>query len=413
MDNKLSNKLNITFIYLLTAALIGAYLRFMFVFDPGILNFQHLLHSHSHTAILGWIYNALFIAIVYNYLPEYINRKKYNLIFWVTQISVIGMMFSFAVQGYAAVSITFSTLHIIMSYIFIYCFVKDVKKNDSRKLMSLKFIYAGLFFLFLSSFGPWGLAVIIVNGLGETDLYKQAIYFYLHFQYNGWFIFALIGLWLSKIENKLSEAELKNLKSAFYILFISNFPAYFLSLLGFKIHSVFWIIALISAVFQLYGTGNLFKVLFSNEKKLFKISNKWPGRLFRISFFLLFVKFVFQLLSALPQAGSPAFVSREVAIAYIHMVMLGIVTMGLFGWLGHSGLTNLNKKQFTSGIKLFIIGFVISEILLFYPASIIWFMASVIPYYSIMLFVCALIMLGGIVLIYLAYTVEKFNKMNV
>lgn len=266
MNKQLYNKLKITYLYLFIVALIGTYLRFMFIFDPGILIFQYLLHSHSHTAILGWIYNALFIAIVYTYLPESINSKKYNIIFWITQISIIGMMFSFAVHGYAAVSISFSTLHIIMSYIFIYCFVKDVSNGTKEKLVSLKFIYAGLFFLFLSSFGPWGLAVIIANGLSETDLYKQAIYFYLHFQYNGWFIFSLTGIWLSKIEMGLNEAQLKILKSSFIILFISNFPAYFLSLLGFKINTAIWIIAFLSALLQLYGARNLFKVLFELKR---------------------------------------------------------------------------------------------------------------------------------------------------
>ena len=403
MNKQLYNKLKITYLYLFIVALIGTYLRFMFIFDPGILIFQYLLHSHSHTAILGWIYNALFIAIVYTYLPESINSKKYNIIFWITQISIIGMMFSFAVHGYAAVSISFSTLHIIMSYIFIYCFVKDVSNGTKEKLVSLKFIYAGLFFLFLSSFGPWGLAVIIANGLSETDLYKQAIYFYLHFQYNGWFIFSLTGIWLSKIEMGLNEAQLKILKSSFIILFISNFPAYFLSLLGFKINTAIWIIAFLSALLQLYGARNLFKVLFATEKKLFANADTWQIRLFRLSFLLLFVKFILQLISALPETGSPAFISREVSIAYIHMIMLGVVTTGLMGWMGHSGLMDLSGSQFTFGIKLFLAGFIISEALLFYPAMVLWFHAQVIPFYSIFLFVCSVLMLIGILILCISF----------
>ena len=171
-------KLRISFFYLLIVAVIGSYLRFVFIYDPEVLNYQYLLHSHSHTAILGWVYNALFLAILLSFLPDKINSKKYNSIFWLTKIAVIGMTISFALQGYAAISISFSTLHILMSYIFIYCFVKDNRKNKSMDgLISLKFIYGGLFFLFLSSFWPWGLAIIFANGLSYTYLYKQAIYF--------------------------------------------------------------------------------------------------------------------------------------------------------------------------------------------------------------------------------------------
>jgi len=400
MNSQLYNKLKLTFIYLLITALAGAFLRFMFIYDPGVFNYQYLLHSHSHTAILGWVYNAFFLAILKSFLPEKINSKKYNYIFWLTQIAVIGMTISFAVQGYAAVSISFSTLHIIMSYIFIYCFVKDSRrKYKSSELISLKFIYGGLFFLFLSSFGPWGLAIIVANGLAETDLYKQAIYFYLHFQYNGWFIFSLIGVWVVSFEKFLNENEVKSLKSAFYLLFAANIPAYFLSLLGFKVGVVIWLMALISAFVQLFGAVIMFIVLYPLQKRVFNDGSGWPAKLFKFSFFLLLVKFVLQLLSALPGAGEPAFVSREVIIAFIHLVMLGVVTPGLFGWLGFNSLIELNNKLTVRGIKIYLGGFVLSEVLLFYPSLVLWFRTPAIPYYSYLLFISTLALLAGVIML--------------
>ena len=38
------------------------------------------------------------------------ETKKYRYLFFLIQIAVLGMLFSFPFQGYAAVSITFSTL---------------------------------------------------------------------------------------------------------------------------------------------------------------------------------------------------------------------------------------------------------------------------------------------------------------
>ena len=99
------------------AAVMGLALRFSFIESIG-LNYRYLTHAHSHVAMLGWVYLMLFTLIVYYFIP---NKKPiYNQLFWLTEISVIGMMVSFPIQGYATISILFSTLHIFCSYYFVY-----------------------------------------------------------------------------------------------------------------------------------------------------------------------------------------------------------------------------------------------------------------------------------------------------
>ncbi|MCI0448296.1 MAG: hypothetical protein L0Y79_00735 [Chlorobi bacterium] len=123
----------------------------MFVKDFGFFNFQYLLHSHSHAAMLGWVFTSLFILLLNCYLPNEIFSKKFDVIFWLIQLSVWGQLLSFAIQGYAGISIAFSTLHIILSYFFIYYFYKETKSNPSLKEnhnLSLKFVYGALFFSF-------------------------------------------------------------------------------------------------------------------------------------------------------------------------------------------------------------------------------------------------------------------------
>lgn len=93
---------------------MGAFLRLMMLLPVAGLDYNHFLHGHSHLAYLGWIFNAIFVALLYAYLPGHL--KKYRLLFWLLQVAVIGMLISFPIQGYAAVSISFSTLHIFLSY---------------------------------------------------------------------------------------------------------------------------------------------------------------------------------------------------------------------------------------------------------------------------------------------------------
>lgn len=382
-------------------ALVGTYLRLLFVYPIDLFIFENILHSHSHTAMLGWIYNALFLAMLYFYLPEKIDPAKYSLLFWLTQISIIGMLITFSWQGYASLSIAFSTMHIFCSYAFIIFFLSDTRKFDQNSL-SIKFITAGLFFLFLSSLGPWALVLVIMKGLAGTDLYSQVIYFYLHFQYNGWFIFSLIGLWLGFFEKRGAVFNPKHSAIAFNALFYSIIGTYALSLLGFRIPVFVWVIAFISASAQLFGLRFLYTLLFQNEAKIFSGLPRLAQLLFRLCFFALLLKVIFQFLSVLPAVGSVAYMNRDVAIGFIHLVMLGVVTIGLLGWYSGNGLINANNILVKTGALLLIAGLVFNEVILFYPALVTWFRVSPVMDSAYILFILSVTMLFGAILISIA-----------
>ncbi len=378
-----------------------------FVYPVELLNFENTLHSHSHFAILGWLYNALYIAIVYTYVRDPLKQKKYNILFWITQVSIIGMLLTFAWQGYAAYSITFSTMHILCSYAFIFFVLKDIFVIK-KETLSLKFIYAALFFLFLSSLGPWGLVVVVIQGLGGTDLYKQVIYFYLHFQYNGWFVFAVVGLWLKYFEDHGAKYKEGAASISFHLLFFATLGAYFLSLLGFNIPSSLKFVGIACAFLQLNGIRYLYILLFKNEVKIFQNAGKLPQLFFRFSFFMLFIKFLMQLVSALPKIGDAAFISREVTIGFIHLVMLGVISAGVLGWLTMNNLLNSQNKLLMYGSYIFLASFMVSEMLLFYPALVLWFGISGIADYVSYLFYLSIGMLTGIILIF----ISSLNRSN-
>ena len=142
--------LNISFLYLFVIAVLGGLLRLM-AFVPTGLNYSNLLHTHSHIAFLGWIYNILFTIIIYSFLkPEKQKKKTYSVIFWLTQIANLGMLFSYPFQGYGAVSISFTTMHIFCSYAFAFYFLKDAKSssdNYSKHKLQFSFIKAAIFFM--------------------------------------------------------------------------------------------------------------------------------------------------------------------------------------------------------------------------------------------------------------------------
>lgn len=402
-----SSKLNLTFAYFAVIALLGLYLRAEFVFPFHLLNFKNILHAHSHFAMLGWIYNLLFISILFIHSDKIINFNKYNILFWITQFISVGLLFAFAIQGYKAFSIVFSVLHIFSNYIFSGFIYADLK-NQFKSSLSTKFIFAGLFFLILSSLAPWGLTLVVILKLNNNDLYNQLIYFYLHFQYNGWFIFTFLGLWLKYLEPYINSDLFSLSNKLFYTLFFSNIAAYSLSLLGFDYHYFLNIIAFIIAAVQLVAFFKLFNFLNLYVKHTV-FNNPNAKFLFRFSLIALFAKFFLQLISALPKINMPAYIVRDVVIGYLHLIMLGVLSFGMIAFLMANKLIPINKSLI-SGIHLFLFAFIITEIYLFYPVLKIWLNLNPVPLFAELNFFMAILMFIASLLILISLKYKNSNS---
>ena len=73
---------------LLIAVSIGALLRFAFVEEVSWLVFRNFLHAHSHVAMLGWVYLALFTFFIYSFLtPSQQSNPQYKWLFWGSQFT--------------------------------------------------------------------------------------------------------------------------------------------------------------------------------------------------------------------------------------------------------------------------------------------------------------------------------------
>ena len=143
----------VCFINFFIASLMGLLLRLMYVAPVKWVNFPFLMHGHSHTAMLGWVYLMLYGLIVHCFIPKESQKKLiYNRLFWVTQITVLGMMINFPIQGYALFSISFSTLHIFCSYYFCRLVWKDAQPATLPEKQLLK---TALFFMVFSTLGVW------------------------------------------------------------------------------------------------------------------------------------------------------------------------------------------------------------------------------------------------------------------
>jgi hypothetical protein len=407
-DKKLKFWFNISFAYLVIIAIIGVYLRLMFIPDlswlpnlslaPKVLfgndfKFSFLLHSHSHVAMLGWVTTAIFLVIINNYFPDYFGTKNFRYLFILLQVSIIGMLFSFSIQGYKAFSIAFSSLHIFLSYWFIYIFFRISHSQNLPSDYSLKFTKVGLLSLFISSFGPWGLAVFIASGGSQSaPFYSMAIYFFLHFLYNGFFTFTLIGMFLRLLELNNIHFDINFIRKSYILLSVTILPAYLLSLIGYNLNVYLIIVSVVIALVQLFGIKYFFVQFLIVKKTLFPLF-PGTGKIFLlIALVSLFMKFLFQFFSVIPGISEFAFKSREIILSYLHLVYIGFITCSLFVYFSLKNVLNLKSLSSLT----FLSGFILTELFLIAYAVNSYVGLSDFKFYYIILFIGSFLMLIGL-----------------
>ena len=382
--------IRIAFVNLLIVAIIGCLLRFFFIYPLPGFNYSHVLHAHSHLALLGWVFMALFVLIVHAYQPgETTKYQKYIYCFIILQLANVGMLFTFPFTGYALWSIIFSSIHAFTAMLFAWVFIREVDKSiTDQHRASFRFVKWALILLFVSNLAPFALGPVSATQ-GKTDLYYSLIYFYLHFQYNGWFTFVLIGLILHQLERLGLNTSNWLVKIGFLLKLLAVFPAYLLSVLWTGPGLIWNVIGGVGAVTQLVGLVLILAFVIQHLSTLFRDHSVLMKVVFLTGVAALGVQHFLMLLSAFPALSEMAF-SRNIVIAYLHLVLLGFVTVWIFYQLMALQLIKVYSIS-RIGYVLFFLAFLATEFILVFQG-----MLRLATYW---LFVFAIVQLSGIALI--------------
>jgi len=388
--------LKISLLNLCIVAALGVLMRYKIGFEFPYLDQKHLQHSHSHFAFAGWLGHTLMVLMVYFLQTKITNFKgnKYKNIIIFNLICSYGMLVSFIIEGYGLVSIILSTASILVSYVFGYRFIKDLKLLDDD-LLAKSWFKAAIFFNIISSLGTFYLAYMMASKNVVQDWYLSSIYYYLHFQYNGWFFFACMGLAFGFLNLRKSEHSFY--ETSFKLFAIACVPAYFLSTLWLDLPLWIYIITVIAAIIQVFAWFKLLTVLLKARKNA--LENYSPLLRYILMFvsFALSIKLILQLGSTIPFISNLAFGFRPIVIAYLHLVLLAIITLFIFFYIYANHLIFISKK-IKYGILLFSIGVLLNEIVLAVQ-GLASFSYTTIPYVNEILFGIAIILFIGIGLI--------------
>lgn len=351
-----SRRFALAWLFLLVAAILGVTLRWQFVAPLPGLNYVFLLHAHSHVAFLGWVGNAFVVASLRHFVPAE-AAASYDRLWWILQLGVVGMTIAFPFQGYATVSIAFATLHTGAMTVF----AVQLWRRNGASPAARPHLRAALGFLLASGLGPLALGPLAAAGMRDSPAYTLAIYFYLHCQYNGWFLFFLQALLLQRRQETGTPVTVPAAVRAAHWLVVGCVLTYALSALWLQPSPWVLVAAGVGGVAQLIGCGWL---LYSVRHPAATGHNLTPLERFAVGCFLL--KHALQLLATVPGLAALAH-ERFVAIAFLHLVFLGVVTPALIAWGQAQGWLRTDGRA-RIGIALFLLGAAAGEVLLLAPA---------------------------------------------
>lgn len=377
-------------------ALAGLTMRYKINFALPVVNQKYLMHAHSNFAFTGWVALALMTLMVRFLVRNKVevNYNKYNWLLGIYVVVAYAMFVSFIIQGYDFWSNSFSVISILISYVFIFWYWKDLRKVKST-VFSTNWLRGALLIWAFSSLGAFLLAYLLANHIMIQDLYFAGLYFFLHFQYNGWFLFVCFGVFFSYMQRLGLVQITRHSKRLFWVMIITVVPTYFLSIIWLDLPAPLTWIANISAIVQLLVLLYFFRILVLVRQKVASQLNSstiWLWVMVSIAFIL---KIILQMLSIIPYLSHYAFGFRPVIIGYLHLSFVGIISLFIFGYINEF-IHRFRGRVSGIGAIIFVFGFIAQEIILMLQ-GLEAMNVEPIRSANILLFYCAVLMVIGLV----------------
>jgi len=355
--------LTVSLFNLCIAALLGFILRSKIVFDVPWINYLNVLDAHSHFTFGGWVTLALLVLLVYELLPEiFCKRKIYTWVFGLIFLTSIGNLLAMIVTGNIFLANLFFTLFFLTAYVFAWFFIRHIRIAKPNKTVYLLTVAATVS-LVLSSAGPFTIFYLHATGTPHTYFFRDALYVYLHLQYNGFFTLSVFALLFNKLYSGLSAMQRRNAHIFSVLLCLSILPSLFLSFLWQEPNELFRQIAIVGSILTLAAALSF---IFSAIPILNFFKTDAPIQRFIIvlSMSAFLTKMILQSLTIIKSVGNAVFGNRPVIIGFLHLVFLAFVTPFILGWLARGRILSLKIKLTSDALIIFMLSAIGNEGLL-------------------------------------------------
>ena len=355
--------IDLSILGLIMVALSGLVLRCKIVFALPFINFNHLLEAHSNFNFGGWVTLVLMVLMVNEILPEPFNKRPaYQWILGGIAISAWSMLIAFLLGGYSTLSTILSTFFIFLTYIFGWIFIRDILKAKLGSPVLLLAI-SSIVCLILSSSGPFIITYFFLIRSFNPILQRDAIFTYLHFQYNGFFSLAILALLFNQIGQNITAKGKKNIYRFSVVLCTSIIPSLFLSYLWQNPNQLFRIIAIVGSFLVLLS---FFLFILSARSLQTNYNNESPVIRFLVflSMASFMLKMLLQSLTIFPEIGNAIFGNRPIIMGFLHLVFLGFVSLFILALFVKKGFIDKTRKFTKFALIVFAVAVIINETLL-------------------------------------------------
>ena len=191
------------------------------------------------------------------------------------------------------------------------------------------------------------------------------------------------------------------------MFFIACIPAYFLSTLWWDLPVFIYVLSVIAAFIQVYTWFKFLLIIIKTKQEFIENLPYFLKYILLFVGFALSAKFLLQLGSTIPALSQLAFGFRPIVIAYLHLVLLAVISLFLLFYIYANPLIHYNK-QIKTGIIIFSVGVLLNEVVLAVQ-GIASFSYTVIPLVNEMLFGAAIVLVSGIGIMVI-YSIKKVKK---
>lgn len=343
-------------------ACLGVLMRSKIIFDLPWVDYNRLVDTHGHFAFIGWVTFALIILMVYELPGALYGKKIYRFLLGLIFISAWATIATTPFESLKFVTEVISVIYIVFTYVLASVFINDIIKTSASRTVKLLSV-SSLLCLVLSSAGVFMLSYLFAVKSVNAVLYRDALFGYLHMQYNGFFTLAVFSLIYNKVVSNTTEKSRKSIHRFAIFLCLSIVPSMFLTFLWSKATLLLQAVSGTGSLFLLLSLG-FFMVSAPLLIKEFKMIKKEIRYMAVLSISAFVVKIFLQSMTFINSVNVLVFGNRPMIMCFLHLVFLGFVTLFLIAYFAQIGILD-TKKIFTRfALAVFTTGVLINEILL-------------------------------------------------
>jgi hypothetical protein len=392
---------------LCVVASLGVLLRSKILFTLPSLNYLKLLDAHWHFAFDAWLTLALLFLLVQGILPEkFSNKSIYQVFFAGIVATSYGILLTVLFASNSFLTTIASTLFILLTYIFGWTFIRDIKMAGVGRTVYLLSLSA-IICLILSSFGSITLFYLHLVKSLEPNAYRDASYVYLHLQYNGFFTLTAFALLFHQLYGRISKRSQKRFYLFSVLLCLSIIPSLFLYFLWQNPNTLFSVIALIGSILVFIAVC-WFVITALSIFKIYRVVGSAVRNTILLSATAFILKMVLQSLTIFNTIGNAVFGDRPVIIGFLHLVFLGFVSTFILAYYLQIRILNIKSNITRLSLVTFVVGVIMNELTLMLQGvgAMFWKSSSLFPH---LLWVISIGLLIGSILIFLASAQTKFS----